>query len=409
MTIYSHKMYIDYLDYVMEGKSVCSDAQEWLRLDLLLFAEDTLCMSVPACIKLERTATTLMQLTPFWKNGRIRIILEQKHMHNPWRYFQKRESMLEKNFTEEKLLQHFEYSAYKSSHTKVFYDVFVKEVVQPTEKWYLPRVSDADIEFRTAVKKNTEFACNRVCNALPVGDALHMGKIFNDLTVLAENRRIFFQRSAIEGRLLQEFGASEYEIGCVRHILDRCFAYANAVAAGGVPISQIQNRLTGKMLLPILKYAEPSLWVKIRSLDFEGLYRLSNEAVWKSLRDRANSLFVFYRRRKNGEVLSEGQFKRSLAMADIFAALYALAKDSLRTKFAEAGAPPDDVFRMESYAQEFLKDYIKNEHAYWDTVRQIQELVPILSGVVDCIKEQCQPERKVFLEEGIEATLCQDI
>jgi len=393
----------------MEGQTANSNVLDRLRLDLLLFAEDTLCMSVPACIKLERTARTLMQLTPFWKSGRIQIILDEKHMQNPWRYFQNRERMLEKNFKEENLLHHFEYSAYKAAHTKAFYDVFVKEVVQPTKEWYLPKVSDTDIEFRAAVKQNTVFACNRLCTALPIGEALHMGKILNGLTIFAEDKRTFFQRSAIEGRLLQEFGASEYEIGCVQHILDRCFAYANAVSADAAPLSQIQNRLTGKMLLPVLKGAEPSLWEGIQSLDFAGLYRLSNEAIWKSLRDRMNSLFVFYRHRKNGEVLSEGQLKRSLAAADVFTALYALAQDSLRTKLMEVGAAPDDVFRMENQLQGRLKEYIRNEHAYLDTLQRIRELLHSMSDVVCCIKEQSAAERKVFLEEGIAISLYQDV
>ena len=58
--------YVDYLDfYVSEHKNVFPQ-QIWLRYDLLLFAESVLCMSVPSCIKIDRTADLLMQLTDFW-------------------------------------------------------------------------------------------------------------------------------------------------------------------------------------------------------------------------------------------------------------------------------------------------------------------------------------------------------
>ena len=83
MQVKSRKIYIDYLDYTMSGSFDIAKAVERLRFDLLLFSEEILCMSVPACVKLDSTTQILIKLTPFWNNGKIRLILDRKHRNNP--------------------------------------------------------------------------------------------------------------------------------------------------------------------------------------------------------------------------------------------------------------------------------------------------------------------------------------
>lgn len=120
MQVKSDKIYIDYLDYTVTGLFDINKAVNRLRFDLLLFSEEILCMSVPACVKLDTTTKLLMKLTPFWSNGKIRLILDKKHQNNPWNYFNNRKRVLERGFSEEQLVNHFEYAAYNSIHTDFF-------------------------------------------------------------------------------------------------------------------------------------------------------------------------------------------------------------------------------------------------------------------------------------------------
>ena len=55
MQMKSDKIYIDYLDHTVSGAFNIDRATDRLRFDLLLFSEETLCMSVPACVKLDST------------------------------------------------------------------------------------------------------------------------------------------------------------------------------------------------------------------------------------------------------------------------------------------------------------------------------------------------------------------
>lgn len=215
----SNKIYIDYLDYTVSSPFNLNIAIDRLRFDLLLFSEEILCMSVPACVKLDSTAKILMKLTPFWDNGKIRLILDRKHQNNPWNYFDNRKRVLEKNFTEEFLVEHFEYRAYNSLHTNLFYNVFIKEILRPKSELYIGKIFDTDETFRQSVMTQVNNVYSTICSKIPINDAIHMGKVFNDLIIIAEDRTTLFQRSAIERKLQQECQAKPHEIKIIRRIV----------------------------------------------------------------------------------------------------------------------------------------------------------------------------------------------
>ena len=275
MQVKSRKIYIDYLDYTMSGSFDIDKAVERLRFDLLLFSEEILCMSVPACVKLDSTTQILIKLTPFWNNGKIRLILDRKHRNNPWNYFKNRKQVLERGFTEEQLAVHFEYVAYNSPRTDFFYNVFIREILQLKHELYIGKIFDTDETFRQSVIDQINNDCSRVCAKFPIAAAIHMGKIFNDLTFIAEDRESLFQRSAVEKRLLYEYGANTYEIKMISRILDRGFAYANGLSSYAAPLSFISNRLTGRAFIDILKVSDIELYEMIHNLDWTALYRLS--------------------------------------------------------------------------------------------------------------------------------------
>ena len=92
--VYDMLFYIDYLDHIASGSKSFEVLALRLRYDLLIYGCDTLCMSVPACIKLEDTTNLLMKLDDFWKHGKIRLQLDKKHRGNPTNYFNNRKKFL---------------------------------------------------------------------------------------------------------------------------------------------------------------------------------------------------------------------------------------------------------------------------------------------------------------------------
>lgn len=73
--------YIDYLDHITSGTYAFNLLAQRLRFDLLVFCgNDTLCMSVPACVKIGDTTKLLMALDPFWKEKKFYFSLTKSIM-----------------------------------------------------------------------------------------------------------------------------------------------------------------------------------------------------------------------------------------------------------------------------------------------------------------------------------------
>ena len=96
MNVHQKSFYIDYLDHLTSESNNLHYMQlrNRLRFDLLVFGQDILCMSVPACIKLKSTTELLIKLDDFWANGRIQLQLDKKHKEDPFRYFDNRKKIL---------------------------------------------------------------------------------------------------------------------------------------------------------------------------------------------------------------------------------------------------------------------------------------------------------------------------
>ena len=285
MRIKSDKLYIDYLDHTVSEAINPIDTVIRLRFDLLLFSEYILCMSVPACVKLDTTSNVLMHLTPFWKNKKIKLILDKKHQNNPWRYFNNRKRVLEKGFDKLELSNHFEYNAYISPHTDYFYNTYIRDVISVAKsELYIDKIFDTDEVFRqsiiTQVNSNINSICANIYESYSFEQrryelSLHMGKVLNDLLIISEDRGTLFQRTAIEKRLISEFGANRNEINIVGNMLDKGFAYANGISSYAAPLSLITNRLTGKELMSILQSADAEFYEIIKDLSWSAVYRLS--------------------------------------------------------------------------------------------------------------------------------------
>ena len=219
--------YIDYLDYFVSDHRHVSPQEIWLRYDLLLFADSTLCLSVPACVKLEYTAKLLMRLTDFWNAKRIMLTMDKRHRGNPHHYFNSRMKKLETSMPESQLLSHFEFAAYTSPHSSFFYDVYLQQAVQGSKTLIFNRSKDADVCFRDAVAAQIFNDSEKISSRLPISQAISINGALNELLIAAQNKQEFFQRTLLLDRLQKETRIGRVETKIVESMLDRGFAYGH--------------------------------------------------------------------------------------------------------------------------------------------------------------------------------------
>ena len=407
MQIKSNKIYIDYLDYTVGFHSNAISPDVRLRFDLLLFSEDVLCMSVPACVKLESTTQLLMFLTPFWRNGKIRLILDRKHRNNPWNYFNNRNKVLEKGFPEERLIHHFEYSAYHSPHTQFFYDSYIHEVIPDRGSFFIEKIFDTDEMFRQSVISQSVSTCEKICSLLPVNQAIHMGRIFNDLIIISEDRNSLFQRSAVESNLINTFDANNLEVAVIRRILDKGFAYANGISSYAAPISQITNRLTGATIIPILRAADKELYGLICKLDWNSLYRLSINELWLDFVDHLNTLLLVYRdcNRHHHPLPPPSLLECGMITTEIINSLYKVAIDSLQQELLKNGLPFPDVIRTFEYTELLFESYLQSKSKYWNAIKEINALLPAIKTFLGSLSRKRKDNKQVLEQQGYIITM----
>lgn len=403
MKVKSNKLYIDYLDHTMGEKAKFDDLINRLKFDLLLFSEDVLCMSVPACVKLDSTADILMKLTPFWKNHKIKLILDHKHQNNPWNYFNNRKRKLEKQFAEQDLLCHFEYHAYNSPHTEFFYNTFVDEVVNISKsELYVDKVFDTDELFRRSIQIQIEKNEQAIYRKIPNDAMWHMSKVFTDLFEIAEDRRSLFQRTAIEQKLKKESGATYGEIGIVSRMLDTGFAYANGISSYAAPISLITNRLTGRVFLKMIQSSDPELFHMIIGLSWPALYKLSISDVWVDFVDHMNKVLLLYQgaQKHKDELFKADQIRNKLNCWRLLTKLYEAAIENIQTEFLKIGATIVDVTRMKEFSDLFVEQYFYHKAEYFSVSREIDELLNAIKITIKSIERKYRDSTTLLREEG---------
>ena len=402
MQISSKKIYIDYLDYTVSIQSNPIPPALRLRFDLLLYSQDTLCISVPACVKLKSTTDLLMKLTPFWKGGKIRLILDRKHRNNPWNYFSNRNRVLERGFPEEQLIHHFEYSAYHSPHTQLFYSSYFHEVIQYQNDSFIGKIFDTDEMFRRSVIEQSKNACDRLCSVLPVNQAIHMGKILNDLIIISEDRSHLFQRSAIEANLISLHHANRLEVDVIKRILDKGFAYANGISSYAAPLSQITNRLTSLTFIPILKKADQELYNTICNLSWIGLYKLSINDLWLDFVDQINRLLLLYRdsKRRSQTLLPPSFLGLGMRISNLAEGLYEAAVDSLQQELVKNGVPFPEVIRAREYGEAVIETIVRNKHEYWMLVKEIDAKLAAIKEYIRSLARRYKDKIVTLEKEG---------
>ncbi len=285
--------YIDYLDHAISGFRSFKALETRLRFDLLIFGHDTLCMSVPSCIKLQDTTNLLMQLDAFWKAGKIQLQLDKKHKGTPENYFNNRKKVLAKGMSEEQLINHFEFIAYQSNRPKDFFDTYLREQLSvPNKKIYIGKQKDTDALFRKASIELLHRHYDTICTCLGPNRSIIFTGIINRIESAALDRSSLYQRAVIEDSLTEEFKPQAAEQQIVSSLLDRAFALANAETSTAVPLSLVLNQLTGIWLQKILYKSYSRLYALICELDWSGIYTLSQNENWRSFIHCINSFIT---------------------------------------------------------------------------------------------------------------------
>lgn len=399
----SNKLYIDYLDHNVSGFVSNVNTTLRLRFDLLLFSEEILCLSVPACVKLDSTTDILMKLTPFWKANRIKIILDKKHQNNPWNYFKKRKQVLERGFNERDLLKHFEYAAYTSPHTSYFYDVYVPEIIRiPKDNLFIDKIFDTDEIFRQSMITQVNDNADIICSNMSIHDNIHMGKIFNELNLISEDRKTLFQRTAIENKLVTEFGASLDEISIVSRMLDKGFAYANGISTYAAPLSLVTNRLTGISFMKIIQSIDPELFDMIRDLCWDDVFTVSKSILWTNFIDHLNRLLVLYQdsEKRKDELFTPFQVEISSNTIRLITKIYESAIESLQIELLKIGCSAIDILNLKNYSDTLLDQLLYNRHEYWDIIKEVDELFYAIKMEIRSIGRKYKGSTQYLRDQG---------
>lgn len=291
-----NKYYIDYLDYSTIKDLNFEYQLLRFRFDLLLFADQQMLLSVPACVKLEKTTEVLALIDDFWKNGVLKLQLDEKHKANPMNYFYKRTKKLESNINEKELFHHFEYLAYTSTRTSNFYQKYLPTIMgKNIRKLYIRKKYDTDKLFRKEVKNKiigmSGLEYDKLSRAISPMDFIKLQGILND-TIEDADQAPLFQRAVIENKIIQNYHPGKLVTLEVSDILDKSFAYANAYTNDAVPVTFIENQLTGKWLIKLLKGAYPNVYMKIISIPWDCLYDLAVCDEWKAFKMYINALIA---------------------------------------------------------------------------------------------------------------------
>lgn len=370
--------YIDYLDHVTSGQR-CQSFQSLelrLRFDLLIFSRDTLCMSVPACIKLENTTKLLMELDNFWSAGIILLQLDKKHKGKPSNYFNNRKKVLARGMPEEKLLKHFEFVAYENKRTDTFFNVYLPEVAGVSaDVLYLDKKKDTDALFRGETVNLFEKHIDTICRALQIDRAINFTGITNRIHSYATDSTALFQRAIIEESIINEYQPRDNERLIVASLLDRAFALANAETSDAVPLSLVLNQLTGKWLIHLLSKSYRELYDLISQLSWNGVYALSQSEDWRNFIGYINVYIGIIQdsKLKKYDIPIEAYMNRlshSLSLLSLLRLLKDEALDATKSKLYEYGLF-SEAQNMEEMISILIDSYSGSYRAMLDVIRAI--------------------------------------
>ena len=274
-------VYLDYLDYLAGDEATKRQLLLRLRYDLLLFADDGIELSVPACVKLDWITGVLMALNSFWQAGTFRLQLDAKHHLDPNHYFDSRVTKLERAMDEDKLFEHFEYSAYRSGRPEEFYSGYLSSTLQiDPPSLFVPKPFDTDALFRGYAVSEARRVVMLLVDNLSPQDQIRLEGALGEIETAALSGGLF-QRALLIDRVAGEVGVDPGSLRYIKIAFDRAFARANAGSSGAIPVSFLSGRVTSKSLIPILRRAFPDLFTCINDVPWQRLRKLAQSEAWK--------------------------------------------------------------------------------------------------------------------------------
>lgn len=355
--------YIDYLDHITSGARDFNALELRLRFDLLVFGNQKLCMSVPACIKMGDTTNLLKKLDDFWAAGKIRLQLDRKHNGKPSNYFRNRKNVLAKAMPEEMLVNHFEFIAYEDVRTDTFFNEYLPEKrANSKNELYIGKIKDTDALFRQETIELLTIHYEPICEALDFNRSIVFTGMVNRIQDLALNKYSLFQRALIEDIIAKEFKPQNVESQAIATLLDRGFALANAGASDAVSISLIRNILTGRWLQRLLQKTYSDLYSLICNLSWHQVFELSQSADWISFIDYINDyIFIIQEMNRNSIPINIekiiGRLTTSVGMYKFFCLLKEEAMSAAKEKLLEAGMI-FDAFTLENNIKRLDEIYL---------------------------------------------------
>lgn len=375
---YGMLFYIDYLDHITSANKdhPFQPLELRLRFDLLIFGKDTLCMSVPACIKLENTTKLLMELDSFWSSGKILLQLDKKHNGKPSNYFYNRKKVLAKGMPEEKLLKHFEFVAYESKRTDSFFNVYLPEKTSISAgALYLGKKKDTDALFREEAINLFEKHVDTICHTLPIDRAINFIGIAERVQSYALDSTALFQRAVVEENIINECQPKDNERLIVASLLDRAFALANAETSDAVPLSLVLNQLTGKWLIHLLSKSYKYLYNLICKLNWSGIYVLSQHEDWRCFIEYINIYIGIVQgsKIKKYDIPIEAYMNKlsySLSLLSLLRLIKDEAMAATKSKLFEYGLF-SEAQNMDSMISFFIDSFSGGYRAMLDVIRAI--------------------------------------
>ncbi len=233
-------VFLDFLDHsTADHRALANrlaDRDRRFRYSILAAPKATFYFATPAVAKCDDTTHLLAQYGELWRHGRIRYVLDAKHLGAPRKYFLSRLSKLESALDDCDLANHFEYSGYKSNGWSVLFEQYLPSVLEGRTV-HAEKVLDGDLAFRSTASKllgSDTFIETLRDNGSWSGESIALR-----IELMAKDTDQLFQRDHISSVLLEEkLLAGSRELAILHNSLDRAFAISNKETTG-LPMSPL--------------------------------------------------------------------------------------------------------------------------------------------------------------------------
>ena len=199
------------------------------------------------------------------------------------------------------------------------------------------------------------------------------------------------------------------ETGIVESMLDRGFAYANAVASESIPLSLVRNQFTGKTLAKLISVIDKELYELINGLNWTDVFTLSNEKAWKYLMFCINKMlyYVQFSKRYQEKLMPIRGFEFSLSIYRLITFILNYVVDNLkeelfRTPFFY------DFYMAEQAVRETLSEVIECKFPVIYYLKEIDTYLSVVKKIIELIKKDPSTIPREQQEKGYSFNLTEN-